>query len=754
MAGKATRLKKFCCHRASSDRVCQVYDLLGSLDKGGCLMIYEGKAIQVSPIDEQGIAKLIFDLQGESVNKFNRATLEELSHAIEVVGGNEQIRGLLVCSAKDVFIVGADITEFKGLFALPEEELAQWALKANRVFCSVEDLPIPTVTLINGIALGGGLEMALSTDFRIMTPDAQVGLPETKLGIFPGFGGTVRMPRLIGVDNAVEWIAAGGQHKADKALKDGVVHAVVPNELLIESGKKLLLQAIEGKVDYMKYRQEKLDPLKLPPMENMMAFQTCMAMVAEKAGRHYPAPKAAVTTMQKHSSMKRDKALEVESVGFAKMAKTSVSANLVQLFLNDQALKKQSRGMEKTAIEIKQAAVLGAGIMGGGIAYQSALKGTPIIMKDINNDALDLGMNEASKLLNKRVSRGRMDAMKMAKVLGGIRPTLNYGDFDGVDIVVEAVVENEKVKASVLTEVQKLLPENAILASNTSTISINKLGTYLEKPENFVGMHFFNPVHRMPLVEVIRGEKTSDAAVAAVVTYARKMGKTPIVVNDCPGFFVNRVLFPYFGGCMSLIKDGADFQQIDRVMERFGWPMGPAYLMDVVGLDTSVHASKVLSEGFPDRMKSPFKDAVTILAEQERYGQKNGVGFYRYEPDKKGKPKKKVDEQTYALLKAHVAEPREFEDEEILHRMMVPMCLESIRALEENIVASPMEADMMLIMGLGFPPFHGGVFRYIDQLGLDNFVKMCDRYESLGPLYLATPGLRQKASQGELYYSE
>lgn len=715
-------------------------------------MIYEGKAIQVTAANENGIAELIFDLKDESINKFNQLTMEELNHAVESISGSEQVRGLMVTSAKDVFIVGADITEFSGIFELPEQEIAAWAMKGNATFCALEDLEIPTVSLINGVALGGGLELALTTDYRIMASGAEVGLPEVKLGLFPGLGGTVRMSRLVGVDNAVEWIAAGRHHKAPKALADGVVDAVVESDQLKAAGEKLLLSCIEGKIDYLARRQEKLTALKLPPMENMMSFQTCMAMVAQKAGKHYPAPKTAVSTMQKHASMPRDKALEVEAAGFAKMAKTSVAANLIQLFMNDQMLKKQGAKMAKISIDVKQAAVLGAGIMGGGIAYQSAYKGTPIIMKDINNDALDLGLNEASKLLNKRVSRGKMDAPKMAKVLSQIRPTLNYGDFGSVDVVVEAVVENEKIKRSVLAEVEAQLPETAVLSSNTSTISITKLAEGLKRPERFVGMHFFNPVHMMPLVEVIRGEKTSDEAVAAVVTYARKMGKTPIVVNDCPGFFANRVLFPYFGGCMALLRDGADFQEIDRVMERFGWPMGPAYLMDVVGLDTAMHASAVMAEGFADRMSYDFKDAVSIMAENDRLGQKNGVGFYRYETDKKGKPKKVVDEQAYALLKPHVAESKSFSDEEIVERMMVPMCLEAIRTLEEGIVQSPMDADMMLILGLGFPPFRGGAFRYMDEMGLSKFVEMCQKHESLGPLYAPTEGLLEKAKQGETYY--
>ncbi|PCJ46160.1 MAG: fatty acid oxidation complex subunit alpha FadB [Moraxellaceae bacterium] len=715
-------------------------------------MVYEGKAITVKPL-EDGIVELNFDLQGESVNKFNKLTLDELKAAAAAVAKDSSVTGMIVTSAKDVFIVGADITEFLEMFKLSEAEIAEWGLEANKAFNAIEDLPFPTVSAINGIALGGGLEMCLATDFRVMSTAAQIGLPETKLGINPGFGGTVRLPRIVGVDNAVEWIAAGGQHKPEKAIKDGVVDAVVEPALLKDAAIALVKQCQEGKIDYKAKRQEKLDPLKLPPMENMMAFQSCMGMVAQQAGKNYPAPMQAVKSMQAAAGMKRDQALEIEAKAFAKLSKTSVAEALVGLFLNDQALKKTASKWEKQASDIKLAAVLGAGIMGGGIAHQSASKGTPIIMKDIAEPALDLGMAEATKLLSKRVDRKKMKPAKMGQILSSIRPTLNYGDFGGVDIVIEAVVENEKVKKPVLEETEKHVGENTIIASNTSTISITRLATDLKRPENFVGMHFFNPVHMMPLVEVIRGEKSSDKAIATTVAYAKKMGKTPVVVNDCPGFYVNRVLFPYFGGFGLLLRDGADFVKVDKVLERFGWPMGPAYLMDVVGIDTGVHAAAVMAEGFPERMSYDFKDATTVMYDNKRLGQKTDVGYYKYELDKKGKKKKVVDETTYELIKPVVGEPKEFDDQEVIDRLMIPMCLEVARCLEENIVSSVADADMALIMGVGFPPFRGGALRYIDSIGVAAFVEACDKYADLGGLYHPTEKLREMAKNGESFYS-
>ncbi|TDT41616.1 3-hydroxyacyl-CoA dehydrogenase/enoyl-CoA hydratase/3-hydroxybutyryl-CoA epimerase/enoyl-CoA isomerase [Halospina denitrificans] len=714
-------------------------------------MIYEGKAITVKEI-EGGFAQLDFDLKGESVNKFNQLTIEELGEAAEKLQKAKKVKGLVVTSSKDTFIVGADITEFTDLFAGPEEELVNNNLKANRIFSSIEDLPFPTVTAINGQALGGGFEMCLSTDFRVMDQKAKVGLPEVKLGIFPGFGGTVRLSRLIGADNAIEWICMGSEHRADKALKFNAVDAVVGNDQLVDAAIDMLKEANAGKLDYKARREEKTGKLKLNSMESMMVFETSKGYVAGQSGPNYPSPVEAVKVMQKHAGMTRDKAIEVEANGFAKMAKTGTASSLVQIFLNDQDLKKKGKDYEKQANQVKMAAVLGAGIMGGGIAFQSASKGTPILMKDINRDGITAGLEEAKKLLTKRVDKGKMNAGQMGDVLNNIHPTLNYGDFGDVDLVVEAVVENPKVKDAVLRETEDVIGEDKILTSNTSTISIDRLAKNLKRPENFCGMHFFNPVHMMPLVEVIRGKKTSDKAVATTVAYARAMGKSPIVVNDCPGFLVNRILFPYFGGFARLVRDGADFQKVDKIMEKFGWPMGPAYLLDVVGMDTAKHANEVMAEGFPDRMKDEHKSAIDVMFENDRLGQKSDKGFYQYQLDKKGKQQKVVDESSYGLLKPVVHNSQEFTDEQIIERMMIPLCIETVRCLEDNIVGTAAEADMGLVYGIGFPPFRGGALRYIDDIGLDEFCKMADKYKDLGPLYHPTDGMREMAKSGKKFH--
>lgn len=717
-------------------------------------MIYQGKNIQVDFFDQtQGIVQFHFNATDESINKFDRKTTQEYQEAVTALENRDDIQGLIVTSGKSVFIAGADITEFTEYFSRSKDEIEAWLLDINHIFNRFEDLPFPKVAAINGAALGGGCEMALVCDYRVAGVSAQIGLPETKLGIFPGFGGSVRLPRLIGIDNALEAIATGKAYQPDAALKLGLVDAVVADELLEQAAADLVKKCLLGEFDWQAKRQEKQVPVKLNQLEQAMAFNSAKGVIFAKANpKHYPAVAIALETIEKHANLNRDDAIALEAKGFAKAATTPQATALVGLFLNDQTVKKLAKKHSQNAQTIKQAAVLGAGIMGGGIAYQAATKGLPIIMKDIQTKQLDLGMNEAGKLLSKEVERGKSTPAKMAQTLSHIRPTLNYGDFGEVDIVIEAVVENPTIKESVLSEVEGLVKQDAILASNTSTISITRLAHALKRPENFVGMHFFNPVHRMPLVEVIRGEKTSDTAIATTVALAQKMGKIPIVVNDCPGFLVNRVLFPYFGAFDLLVKEGADFVSIDKTMEKFGWPMGPAYLLDVVGMDTGVHAAKVMAEGFPDRMKPDYKGATQLMFEHERLGQKNGVGFYQYETDKRGKPKKIADSTTYELLNLVQTDHQEFDEQEIIDRMMIAFCNETVRCLEDNIVASPAEADMAMIMGVGFPPFRGGPCRYIDQIGVANYVALCDKYAHLGKAYEAPAKLRDMAQNGETFY--
>ena len=716
-------------------------------------MLYQGETLTLNWLAD-GIAELVFDAPG-SVNKLDTRTVASLGEAIAVLEQQPTLRGLLLRSAKPAFIVGADITEFLSLFAAPAQKLTDWLGFANGIFNRLEDLPVPTVSAISGYALGGGCECVLATDYRIASADLRIGLPETRLGIMPGFGGSVRLPRLLGADSALEIIAAGKDVDAAQALKIGLIDAIVAPEKLQTAAIALLHEAIDGRQAWREKRQCKLQPLKLSKIEAAMSFTTAKAMVQQTAGKHYPAPLTAVKTIEAAAGLGREQALALETAAFVPLARSPEAHALVGIFLNEQALKAKARQLTREVAVPQHAAVLGAGIMGGGIAWQSAWKGVPVLLKDISEKALALGMGEAAKLANKQLERGRIDGLKLASVIGAIQPTLNYAGFDRVDVVVEAVVENPKIKAAVLQETESQLRPDAILASNTSTIPISLLAGSLQRPENFCGMHFFNPVPRMPLVEVIRGSKTADATIATVVAWASQMGKTPIVVNDCPGFFVNRVLFPYFAAFSLLLRDGADFRQIDRVMEkRFGWPMGPSWLLDVVGIDTAHHAQQVMADGFPTRMKKSERDAIDVLFDAGRYGQKNQLGFWRWETDTKGKTRKVADDGIDTLLQSVAAPGRSFSDEEIVNRMMIPMINEVVRCLEEGIIASVAEADMALVYGLGFPPFRGGVFRYLDQLGSDRLVEEAEALHSLGPLYHIPQSLADKAASAASWYPQ
>ncbi|MCB9229559.1 MAG: fatty acid oxidation complex subunit alpha FadB [Deltaproteobacteria bacterium] len=715
--------------------------------------VFTGKHIQCL-IGNDDIAELWLNHGSASVNKFDQEMLKDLREAVTALSGRKKdIRGLMIGSRKEAFVVGADITEFMGYFSSGEDNLKKWLNETHRLFSEIEDFSFPTITAINGLCLGGGMELALTTSFRIASDKASLGLPETRLGIYPGWGGTIRFPRLVGCDNAIEWIAGGGTYKSSDALKTGAVDAVVSPEDLYQSCHETLLRAAAGELDWQSRRKDKISPLKfVSPLESAMAFESAKAYVMAKAGKHYPAPLEAISRIQKAAGMVREEASPVEIEGFIKMALTPVAHNLISVFLSDQFNKKQSKKTATGGKEIRKVAVIGAGIMGGGIAYQSASKHIPSVMKDISNDALNAGMKEASRLLNGQVERGKITVLKMAESLNAMSATLNYSEFSEVPLVIEAVVENEKIKKSVYQDLEGILPEDAVIASNTSTISITRLARELKRPENFCGIHFFNPVHRMPLVEIIRGEKTSEETISTAVAYALRIGKTPVVVNDCAGFLVNRLLFPYFYGFQSLMEDGVDFRKIDKTMEAFGWPMGPAYLLDVVGIDTCVHGGGVMAEAFPDRMSYQHKTAIHTLHEAGRLGQKSSSGFYNYTQDRKGKLKKVFSDDIHKILAPVIRNKKDISDNEIIERMMIPMINESARCLEEGIVKTAMEVDLGVLYGIGFPPFRGGILKYADDCGLKDIVEKSESLKDLGHAFEAAPLLKQYAKEGKNFY--
>ena len=718
--------------------------------------MYSGENVSLTKIENDFI-ELNFNNSVGSVNKLDKQTLDELYQALASIKQAKNINGLLITSSKDAFIVGADITQFKQMFEASEQQFLESASHINGMMSAIEDLPFPTVVAINGYALGGGFEVCLSCDARIAASTAKIGLPETGLGILPGWGGTVRLPRLCDFATAVEWITSARQYKPDKALASGIIDKVVePNQLRAEA-LQYLSDMAAGNIDYCLVRKRKLSAIDQPRAEIEAIANMAKAVVEQKTAGHYPAPIRAIELITQSATLTRDQAIEKEAGVFYELSQSPEARALIGLFVGDQYVSRKARGYAKNLSQqlpqVAVAGVVGAGIMGGGIAYQSVTRGCPVVMKDIAQSALDLGISEAQKLLNKAVSKGKLDQDSATRVLSMVNPTLEDKDLDNVDFVVEAVVEHLPVKQSVLSALDKQLPNNEIIVSNTSSISINQLAQSLANPTRFCGMHFFNPVHVMPLVEVIRGEHTSEETIAAVCNHALRLGKKPIVVNDCPGFLVNRVLFAQCFAMELLLRDGVSFQQIDQVMEQWGMPMGPAYLMDVVGLDTIVHCYGVMSEGIPERFVNDDITATEILLNAGRQGQKNASGYYRYSPGKGGRPEKAVDPESINILEASAGPSKEIEPQTIIDRLLLPLAIEMNHCLDEGIVGSAIEADMALIWGVGFPPFRGGICRWMDESGLDVICEKADSYKGMGGLYTPTKSMRTMASSGKKFYS-
>ncbi|MDH4120150.1 MAG: fatty acid oxidation complex subunit alpha FadB [Deltaproteobacteria bacterium] len=714
-------------------------------------MKFQGKCFQLSK-GSDGVARLVFDLQGESMNTLGSQPMAELAQALDLLEKEKGLKGMILSTGKKDFAAGANVKEFLGVFQGGEQAIVDKNLKVvHGLYNRIEDLPFPTVAALQGIVYGGGMELCMSTTFRVAAEGTRFGQPEIKLGLIPGWGGCVRLPRLIGADHAIEIIATGRDMLAEEAHKKRLVQAVVKADKLEAAALALILNGEQGSWQAMV--EKKKSPLKLNGIERLMVFGLAKMMVADQAGPHYPAPLKAVEVMEAGADKSRDAAQEPEIKTFAQLAITPTAANLVRIFLGDLFLKKRAKEYAAQAQPVKQAAVLGAGIMGGGVAYQSAYKGVPILMKDIAPKAIEHGYEEISRLLGGQVKRGKLSAEEASTILTRVQATMSYGDFQRVDLAVEAVVENPKVKKQVLADVEGAMGDAAVIATNTSTISVDFLAQALKKPERFLGMHFFNPVHRMPLVEVIRGKATSPQALATVVAYAQTMGKTPVVVNDGPGFLVNRILFPYLFAFQALVAQGADIPTVDKTMEGWGWPMGPAYLSDVVGLDTAAHVADVLAETRPDMIQKRTQSPVDALVKAGYFGQKNDKGFYQYTKDKKGKPQKKYDPAVMTILKPVITGGAEnISADDIVERMMLPMIIEASRCLEDRIVETPVELDMSLVYGLGFPPFRGGLLAWADSLGLEHLVKAAEKYKDLGKGYEPTKQMKQLAEQKKTFH--
>lgn len=664
-------------------------------------------------IDQRNSISVVrFDLPEKSMNILSVEVLDEIKATFRKLQQNEKIRGVVFISGKeDSFIAGMDVSSIE---SVTDSRIGmEQAAAGQSVFNLIADMNVPVVCAINGICLGGGTELALACDYRISTdnPNTAIGLPEVLLGIIPGFGGTQRLPRLVGLRTALDMILTGKRYVSKKALKSGLVDMVVSRELLLEEAIKLAIRGSEGKTaDMIHSRKRKKGGirnflLEKNPIGKSIIFNAARNKVLSQIGGNYPAPLKAIEAIKSGIGVSLKAGLQIEARLLGELIVTDVSKNLINVYYMKENAKKLSVANEK-ALQINKAAVLGAGVMGGGIAQILVHNDIPLIMKDINQNALILGTSTVQKIFKSAMKRGRMTESEFNGKMSYLTPTLEFEGFEDVDIVIEAVVEKMEVKKSVIKEISEIVRDDAIIASNTSSLSISEMATAAKIPENITGLHFFNPVHKMPLVEVIRGTNSSERSLAITLNLATRIGKTPILVNDSPGFLVNRILAIYLNEAGYLFKEGADVSRVDNIIKSFGMPMGPFRLLDEIGFDIAMHASNVMSDAFPQRLVQ--STLIEELMDAGLLGKKGGIGFYTYE----GK-KETVNTSINDFRERHDFRP---EAELIIKRLIWPMISEASLCLDEGIIVSPQVVDTGMIFGTGFPPFRGGLLRYADSV--------------------------------------
>jgi 3-hydroxyacyl-CoA dehydrogenase/enoyl-CoA hydratase/3-hydroxybutyryl-CoA epimerase len=677
------------------------------------------------------IALIDFDLYGEKVNKLNTPIMMRLKEVLEEVR-TSKARALVIRSKKSkIFIAGADIEEIKSMNK--REEFEKAVESGQAILSMIEDLPMPTIASIHGACMGGGCELALACDYRIATDDSstRIGLPETKLGIIPGFGGCVRLPRVIGVQAALEIILQGKALAGPKALKAGLIDKCVHPGILEIETMKWAQEIIKNGAQKRRATfapKNMLSKVLESFVGRPVVFSKARESVMTTTHGHYPAPLRAVDVISKTYGMAdRSEALRVEREAFCDLAITEISRSLIHVFFLTEMVKKQTglpEGSSASAKPVDHLGILGAGTMGGGIAYVAADKGVHVRMKDINNDALARGFKHAYELWAKLLKRKRINKFEFQQKLDLVTGGLDFAGFGQMDVVVEAIVEDMEIKKKVIAETAKHMRSDAIIATNTSSLSVTEMSKGHPNPAYFAGMHFFNPVHKMPLVEVIRGEQTSDQTVATIFELSKKMGKMPVVVKDGPGFLVNRLLLPYMAEAAFMLNEGMAIEIVDAAyVKEFGMPMGPFALMDEVGLDVCIKVLKIFKKALGARIEmAPCMEA---LEKTGRLGRKNGKGFYTYSV--KGE-RGDVDQTVYAELGVKAATnpltPKECIERGIF--MMINEC--SLALLEDRIVETPHEVDLAMIMGTGFPPFRGGLLKYADSIGTEYIVDQLEAY--------------------------
>jgi 3-hydroxyacyl-CoA dehydrogenase/enoyl-CoA hydratase/3-hydroxybutyryl-CoA epimerase/3-hydroxyacyl-CoA dehydrogenase/enoyl-CoA hydratase/3-hydroxybutyryl-CoA epimerase/enoyl-CoA isomerase len=647
------------------------------------------------------VAVLTFDDPQKGANVLSRSVLDELAAQLDALAGRKDIAGLIIRSGKPgSFIAGADLREFAASFDIPAKQTVAMCNRGRTLFQRLSNTPFVTVAAIDGICVGGGAELAIWCDRRILSSDAktQFGFPEVKLGLFPGWGGTARASRIVGLGNAVELVTSGESIDTRAAVNMGLASDIVAADKLLEAAIRLV-RAEQSSKEYLRDRKQWSGPIETNETELGFLGATASAYIQQQTKGHYPAPLAALEVMLGAAGLDVDAACAMEAEAMALLFGTPVNRALVNVFfLSDR--NKKDRGVASTEVQprkISSVAVVGAGIMGAGIAAANLKRDLPVALADASAPAIEAGVKKVLEEVAYNKETKKADPERTVKYAARLNSTCSDGELAASDLVIEAIVESAEPKKKLYARLEPQLKAETIIGSNTSTIPITSLAEGLARPERFCGIHFFNPVRKMPLVEVIRGKRTSDETIATAVAYAKSIGKSPIVVNDGPGFLVNRLLLPYMNEALELILEGAEIKQIERVAKNFGMPMGPITLYDVVGLDTCVMAGRVMVEAFPDR--TVVNDILMVLLKAGRLGQKTGAGFYAYSKgSERGQPDPKLDELIRPLMRGN----RKFSDAEIEARMFLPMVLEATRLLTDKVVRDVRDVDLGLIYLLGF----------------------------------------------------
>jgi 3-hydroxyacyl-CoA dehydrogenase/enoyl-CoA hydratase/3-hydroxybutyryl-CoA epimerase len=718
-------------------------------------------------VDGDGIATVTWNMAGRSMNVIDLSVMDEFDALIEWAGAEDGPRGLVITSGKETFCAGADLTMLEGLLAgyhaaaakddkAANAELFAQSRRLSQIYRRLETCGKPVVAAINGTALGGGMELVLSCHYRVASdnPATKLGLPEVKVGLLPGAGGTQRVARLTAPENALQALLQGREFRVAQAKGMGLVHQVVPADQLLSAAKKWIAEG--GKPVAPWDVQGFKNPARVYSPAGMMTFPPANAIYRRETYDNYPGARGILSCVYEGSLVPFDTALTIESRYFANVLKTSQAANMIRsLFVSMQELNKGARRPKAVPpSKVSRIGVLGAGFMGAGIAYVTARAGIDVVLLDRDQESADKGKVYAEQLLTQQVQKGRLDAAAKDAQLARIHPGSDYAALEGCDLVIEAVFEDRGVKADVTQKAEAVLGENAVFASNTSTLPITSLAEASARPERFIGIHFFSPVEKMMLVEIILGEKTGDEALALALDYVRAIRKTPIVVNDSRGFFANRCVTNYILESHIMLMEGIPPAMVENGARMAGMPVGPLSLNDEVALDLGWKILQATKKDLGDDAVDTRQEKLLeeLVVNRGRLGRKNLKGFYDY-PEKGQMGAKKRLWPGLADILPEQQDPAALDIEEIKQRLLFTQALEAARCIEENVVVDVREADVGSIIGFGFAPWSGGTLSYIDTMGTAAFVKLADKLaKKHGPRFKAPKLLKDMAKKGESFY--